>query len=367
MTRKALLGVTVGLVVGGAAATSPRWLAAVAARAGALSVSRTTAANDRFAYGSPAFNTWVEDSFRDGDGSDSQAFYRWFAEAYQRYPKHLPGKESLSLDELLEAEKTELAQISDPARRTAATLELSNWLHRMVKTTIPRFSLDRGFEFRYVVQKGERQCFLQSVLVSGLLQRMGVDAGVAMVSRNLEGKPTNNGHAVSVVRLPDGTHTLVDCSDPTPFVRHQGLFVRVGGYRYVLPVYRGESGVIGAYQLASNGKELPPSQVQLLDNGFLRSQFYFYRGERVTDGLLSNKPTPPALEESAKYLRESVKYCPDNPLAVFSLARVYVKQGKQAEARATMADAHRAYLAAGWEPAGPRDLLAQLSGPSAAR
>jgi hypothetical protein len=348
------------LVAVGALVTSPRWLPVVAVRASNLALARTAAQDDRFAYASPVFTTWVEDSCRDGDGSDPQAFYRWFADAYQRYPKHLSGKESLRLDELLDAEKEELAQISDPAHRTAAILDVSNWLHRMVKTTIPRFSLDRGFEFRYVVQKGERQCFLQSVLVSGLLQRMGVDAGVAMVSRNIEGAPTNNGHAVSVVRLPDGTHTLVDCSDPTPFVRHQGLFVRVGGYRYVLPVYRGESGVIRAYLLASNGKELAPSQVHLLDNGFLRSQFYFYRGERVTDGLLSSKPTPPALEASAEYLRQSVKYCPDNPLAVFSLARVYVKQGKKVEARATMADAHRAYTTAGWEPAGPRDLLAQL-------
>jgi hypothetical protein len=154
----------------------------------------------------------------------------------------------------------------------------------------------------------------------------------------------------------------VDCSDPTPFVRHQGLFVRVGGYRYVLPVYRGDSGVIQKYQLASNGKVVPPSQVRMLDNDFLRSQFFFYRGERVPDGLLSSKPTPQALEASASYLRQSVKYCPENPLAVFSLARVYVKQGKKAKARTTMTAAHRAYLNAGWEPAGPRELLAQLGG-----
>lgn len=358
MTRKTVLGITLSLATAGALATSPHWVPVLAARNAGVSATQ----DDRFEYASPAFTTWVEDSYRDGDGSDPQAFYRWFADAYQRYPKHFPGKESLSLDDLLAAEKEELAQISDPAARTAATQELCNWLHRMVKTTIPRFSLDRGFEFRYVVQKGERQCFLQSVLVSGLLQRMGVDAGVAMVSKNIEGNPTNNGHAVSVVRLADGTHTLVDCSDPTPFVRHQGLFVRVGGYRYVLPDYRGDTGVIEKYQLASNGKELTPSQVRFLDNGFLRSQFFFYRGERVTDGPLSSKPTPQALEASAEYLRQSVKYCPDNPLAVFSLARVYVKQGKKAEARATMADAHRAYAAAGWEPAGPKELLAQLGG-----
>jgi len=360
MTRRTILGITLSLAAVGALATSSHWAPLLAARAGDLAHPRSAAQDDRFEYASPTFTTWVEDSYRDGDGADTQTFYRWFADAYQRYPKHFPGKESLSLDQLLAAEKEDLAQISDPMKRTAATLELCNWLHRMVKTVIPRFNLDRGFEFRYVVQKGERQCFLQSVLVSGLLQRMGVDAGVAMVSRNIEGNPTNNGHAVSVVRLPDGTHTLVDCSDPTPFVRHQGLFVRVGGYRYVLPLYRGESGVIRAYQLASTGKEVSPSQVRLLDNGFLRSQFYFYRGERVAGGLLSSKPTPQALETSADYLRESVKYCPGNPLAVFSLARVYVKQGKTAEARAAMAEAHRAYTTAGWEPAGPRELLAHL-------
>lgn len=360
MTRKAAIGLVIALVGGGAAATGRHWVPLAASMAANAASARSTVQDARFEYGSPVFTTWVEDSFRDGGSGEAQDFYRWFSDAYQRYPKHLPGKESLSLDEFLDAQKAELAQISDPAKRTAATQDVCNWLHRMVKTVIPRFSLDRGFEFRYVVQKGERQCFLQSVLVSGLLQRMGVDAGVAMVSRNIEGTPTNNGHAVSVVNLPDGTHTLVDCSDPTPFVRHQGLFVRVGGYRYVLPVYRGDSGVIQKYQLASNGKDIAPRQVQLLDNGFVRSQFYFYRGERVPDGLLSTKPTPQALEASAQYLRQSVKYCPDNPLAVFSLARVYVKQGKKAEARATMADAQRAYTTAGWVPAGPRDLMAQL-------
>ena len=60
-------------------------------------------------------------------------------------------------------------------------------------------------------------------------------------------------------------------------------------------------------------------------------------------------------------------YVPDEPrravyypLAVFSLARVYVKQGKTAEARRVMQSASRAYTLAGWLPPGPKALLAQL-------
>jgi hypothetical protein len=237
-------------------------------------------------------------------------------------------------------------------------MALGAWLHRMVKSTIPRFSLDRGFEFCSVVRYGERQCFLQAVLIAGLLQRSGVRAGVAMVYRNLHGQETNNGHAVTLVRLSDGRDLIVDASDPEPFARQQGLYVRAGGYRYVDPVYEGRTGRIASYRTVPEKGKLSPAQVRTLDLAFIRSQFWYYRGERREGGLLSRAKTPAGLAAAAADLRKSVSLCPRNPLAVYMLGRVYHAQGKAEEAHRLFERAHRLYAAAGWVPAGPRQYLA---------
>ena len=62
-------------------------------------------------------------------------------------------------------------------------------------------------------RSGQRQCFLQSVLIAGLLQRMGISAGVAMVYRNPRGEESNNGHAVTLVKLPDGDDLVADAAE----------------------------------------------------------------------------------------------------------------------------------------------------------
>lgn len=200
------------------------------------------------------------------------------------------------------------------------------------------------------------------MVVAGLLQRMEVPAGVAMVSRNLKGKRTNNGHGVALVRLPDGTDTIVDCSDPVPFVRQQGLFVRERDYTYVAPVYWGNSGIITRYRCAVDGRIVSPAQVRRMDTGFLHSRFYFYRGERTPGGILAHKPSSEGLEQAAEYLRESVRLCPGNPLAVSTLGRVDLKQGKQAQARTTFRRAYQTYARAGWVPRAPCELYARTHG-----
>src|SRR5262249_37901085 len=161
-----------------------------------------------------------------------------------------------------------LSAIQDPSRRAAEITKTGAWVHKLIKSMIPRFSLDRGFEFKNVVHYGERQCFLQSVLVAGLMQSMGVDAGVAMVSRNIQNTETNSGHAVCLVKLPDSTDIIVDCSDPTPFAEQKGLYVRAPRYKYVLPVY-GEHSEIRAYHAASDRADVPVGEVRTLDAGFL--------------------------------------------------------------------------------------------------
>jgi hypothetical protein len=326
----------------------------------APTLNRAAADAEKYPYRSPQFNQFVADSYAAAGAGEPAAFYQWMEEAYQRGPVRYPGKESLTLEQLIEAKRQEFAAL-DPAQRAAAETELGGWLHKMVKKTIPRFSLDRGFEFTNVVRYGERQCFLQAVLIAGLLQAAGADAGVEMVSRNIAGTETNNGHAVALLKLPNGTDIIVDASDPEPFVRQQGLFVRAGSYRYVTPVYAEGSGVIHGYRAVSGGGEIPVSRVRTLDAAFIRSQFFFYRGERAPGGLLGQPPTPEGLEAEAGYLRQSVQLSPQNPLAVFTLGRTYLRQGKTAEGRAVIQEAYRTYTQAGWVPAGPREYLALVT------
>jgi hypothetical protein len=231
-------------------------------------------------------------------------------------------------------------------------------VHRVVKGTIPRFSLDRGFEFCNVVRYGERQCFLQAVLIAGLLQRMGVPAGIAMVYRNIQGQETNNGHAVTLVRLADGRDLIVDASDPEPFARQQGLFVRVNDYQYADPIYEGASGKIVAYRSVPGRARLAPRQVRTLDLPFIRSQFAYYRGERRTGGLLARAKTRSGLAAAEKDLRTSVAFCPRNPLAVYMLGRARLAQGRTQDARPILQRAHDLYARFGWVPPGPRQYLA---------
>jgi hypothetical protein len=120
------------------------------------------------------------------------------------------------LIDLLDGERLRLAALPDPAERARAERDLAAFLHGAVKRAIPRFSLDRGFEFANVVRTGERQCFLQSVLLSACLRRAGIDAGALMVWANGRGQVSNLGHAVAFARLADGRILLVDASDPSP-------------------------------------------------------------------------------------------------------------------------------------------------------
>jgi len=69
-----------------------------------------------------------------------------------------------------------------------------------------------------------------------------------MVWKNPEGRESNLGHAVAVLRLK-GRDYLVDPSEPEPFARHQGLFrLAEGAYRFAEPLY-GPDGGIQAYRV----------------------------------------------------------------------------------------------------------------------
>jgi len=299
---------------------------------------------DPFPYGSPTFNRFIADSRARFGSPSPREFYAWMdANAHQ------------SIGKWADNQHRQLSRLSAKAK-AEAILKAGADLHALVKKTIPKFSLERGYEFYYTVTKGERQCFLQSVLISGILQRAGVDAGVVMVWKNEKGSESNLGHAVVLARNVDGTYFLVDASDPHPFMTHQGLFGTVGnGYQFVGPSYQGTTITgFGNYR----GDRDKSFAVRGLDANFLQSHFDFYRGERAEGGFMGSPRTPAGLAESAKYLERAVKECPQNPLAVYVLGHVYRYMGRTADAKRQYQAGFALYQKAGYVPPGPRAAVA---------
>lgn len=206
-----------------------------------------------------------------------------------------------------------------------------------------------------------RSVLFRSVLIAGLLQAMGVDAGAVMVYKSNQGVVTNNGHAVALVKLPGKQDLIVDASDREPFPRQEGLFVKARDYRYVNPVYGKRSHKIRWYTPASGNQRIGTTQLGTLDYSFLRSQFWYYRGERAKGGLLSSHRTSKGLEAAARALRTSVKLCPRNPLSVYMLGRVYLTQGNLRQARKLLGTAYQLYSQFGWVPEDPKQYLASAN------
>jgi hypothetical protein len=353
----------VGAFVAGVLVTAG--LCAASGRAGAA------VPDPAFPYAGPAFTAFVKDSYANAGGGDPGQFFRWM-DARLADPKtrkalaptvaNSPAWAKKNWSAVATAEAARHKGMKGTKERIAEERRFAAALHRAVKTVIPKFSLDRGFEFVNTVKYGERQCYLQSVVVAGMLQASDIPAGVAMVYVNDKGAHTNNGHAVAVARLSDGTGLIVDCSDPTPFIRHEGLMLRDGGtgdYRYLEPIFRSPAdSVIVAYRPADGGANVKPGAVAMLDTGFLNSQFDYYRGERTPGGFLAPRPTAAGLAGSAKHLERAVKECPRNPLAVYVLGRVYLKQGRRDVARRQIQSAYALYRKFGWVPPGEREALA---------
>jgi hypothetical protein len=337
-----------------------------------LPTSRAAAqAEPTYPYRGATFTSFVTESYQSkGATSSPNGYYTWMDRALNSAPVRQklaaisqkdPAWKQTTWADVADAERRALQAIPNTANRTARERAFCAALHTAVKAAIPRFSLDRGFEFVNTVRYGERQCFLQSVLVAGVLHSAGMKAGVAMVYRNDKGDYSNNGHAVPVAHLSDGTDIIVDCSDPTPFIRQQGLFLRdakTNGYRYVEPVYSGKTPTIVAYKAQANGAKLSTSAVRGLDIPFLRSQFSYYRGERTPGSLLGpGKPTSAGLAAAAARLKEGIRQCPQNPLAQYMLGRVYMKTGQLAEAQRQLDVACKIYAGSGWVPPGEQEAL----------
>lgn len=331
---------------------------------------RSIPAAESYPYGGERFSRYITNSYRAASGVASAknpagSFYTWMDRHY-RYSHRQPGDPAgRTLRDALHSASTQLARPMSAPARAQIEARYAGWAHRTVKRIVPRFCLDHGFEFWGAVEKGERQCLLQSVLLAGMLQAMRVDAGVVMVSRSPKGQESNNGHATTMVKLATGQDLLLDASSPTPFERHGKLMVSASdGFRFVEPQYVGPSDFISGYRSLRADESLSVAQVRTLEAAFVDSQFNYYRAERVPNGLLSPRPTPGALAQSESFMRQSVSDCPANPLAVYSLGRVMNLQGRRDEARTQVEAACQQYTRYGWLPPGPASLLAALQNPA---
>jgi len=107
------------------------------------------------------------------------AFYDWWE---RNVP--LPNGETGTWPQWIEKTRAHIRGLEGPGQRAAVGGLIGAELHKSVKKGIPKFSLDRGFEFTNTVKLGERQCFLQSIIIAAILQALDLDAGVVMVSVN---------------------------------------------------------------------------------------------------------------------------------------------------------------------------------------
>ncbi|WP_425146180.1 hypothetical protein [Deinococcus sp.] len=315
-----------------------------------------------FQYGSPAFAAIAQTSYQTVGIKGS--FEDWLASAYGTAGVALGTDPQASLNAALDARAAAI-RAATGAARVKLERDTAQWAHTFIKKAVPTFSLERGFELANVVKLGERQCLAQSVIISALLQRAGLTAGAVMVWANPEGKESNLGHVVSIVRLSSGADLLDDASDPAPFMHHQGLLLRDGNaYRFVKPSYADDD-TISSYTLADGSKTYSVKELAPLSLGYLQSQFDYYRGERAPGGFMTGKATPDGLKKSEFYLRRALQEEPQNALAALVLGHVLRKEGQVALAKAQYQRAVPVYRAQGHLPSGAIEALAWSSKPVA--
>lgn len=302
-----------------------------------------------FPYGSTAFETFVTDSYKLAGENAPQPFLAWMDAKLQKI-QNQPWIAWVDT----QRGNVQNAATDEKVGKEAETL-LEIW--RLIKQLLPNYSLTRGFEFTSAVRHAERQCFLQSVIVTSLLQACGFDAGIVMVNRNPDGEYTNNGHAVPLVRLSDGSSAMIDGSYPMPYPQHMSVFVLdtiEGKYQYVRPIYDQRGAVMGFRQ---GDATWGPRRAGGLDFDFLRSQFDYYRGERAIGGVLAKEPTAKGLSESIAHFQRGLERCKGNPLVVYMLGKALRAAGREEEAKAKFREAETLYKAYGWSPVNLRDEL----------
>lgn len=306
-------------------------------------------------YGGKNFNALAAESYKLAGLQGN--FTDWLDAAYLKVglPLKSGTAKGQTLGAALDARKAELKAAKGQAKDALAR-ETAVWAHIFIKKVVPKFSLERGFEFASIAQTGERQCLLQSTIIAALLQRAGLSAGLVMVWNSQSGQESNLGHVTSVLRLPGGAGDLeVDASDPTPTAKHRGVLAWAEGGSRFLKASFGPGDVITAYARADGRGTVKPAELSFLSLGYARSQFDYYRGERAIGGLLgtgTGKASAEGLKLSEKWLKAALAEEPNNALAAGVLGNVWRKEGRNTEARAQYLKAAKIYAAQGHTPAG---------------
>jgi tetratricopeptide (TPR) repeat protein len=304
-----------------------------------------------YPFDSSVFAQFVTDSNRAAPRVGADHFAAWWRERFQQF-KHpdLPGA---TLDAALEARRQELRAVVNQKARDKLELRTAAALHALVKRLIPKFSFEYGFEFTNLVSLLERQCLSQSVLIAAMLQEAGVNAGTVMVWQSQSGEESNLGHVAVLLRLSGGRDVIIDASDRTPVMRHLGIYGFVGGkLSFVKPIFLNDAS-ISSYKVLKTSRTIPAKAFQTLSVAFLRSQFYYYRGERAKNGFASVHSTRAGLEASAKSLIQSIALEPENPLAQYVLGHVYRRLGKLEAAKTQYTKGYALYQAQGYVPFEP--------------
>jgi len=167
-----------------------------------------------------------------------------------------------ALAEALARHRTQLAGFSDLKETVALQLASAAWLHRMVQRVVshPRPKPKSAFD-----PPGLWACISPwSVLLTGLLQELGLDAGIALEVR---------GRAVTILRLASGHDVLLDAANPTPFSQPGALLIwdsLAQDYRWVEVGYEAD-GSITSYTRQGDAWLLRPSDITPLSPAFLRS------------------------------------------------------------------------------------------------
>lgn len=313
-------------------------------------------------YGGDNFRALAAESYKLAGLSGD--FTTWLSDAYAK--AGVPLGDGKTLDDALSARKAALDAAKTPAEKDKLARDTAAWAHKFIKKVVPKFSLERGYEFASIVKTGERQCLLQSTIIAGLLQKAGLNAGLVMVWKSMSGQESNLGHVTSVLRLPSGAGDVqVDASEPEPFATHSGILAWVGdSYRFMEAQF-GPDALISSYKRSDGKGSVKPANMTFLSLNYVRSQYDYYRAERAIGGVLgtgTGKATPAGLKTSEMYLRRALATEPQNALAASVFGTVLRKLGKNAEAQAQYRKAAVIYQLEGYMPSGMQANLKWANG-----
>ncbi|MDX2065403.1 MAG: hypothetical protein SFX74_06640 [Fimbriimonadaceae bacterium] len=310
----------------------------------ALATVCTLSATDPpvFPYRSPVLRELITESCTITQTPDPARFERDFT------PKLAEGL-GMPYDAWVANAKLQLKGLRGPALATRRRA-LGGEAWRAIKQSIRKFSLDRGFEFANVINTGERQCLLQSVLIASFLHDTGTPAGLVMVWENPRGQRSFLGHVAVMLPLDAERSIIVDASEKVPFVTSGGIFARTEGrYRFLRPAYNAAGEIV---EVSGGRQRWPSKRVLPLTWGYTRSMFHFYRGERAPDGYAFTPSTDSGLETSRRWLRKSVAYDASNVLAWHVMAIVERKLGLATAAATAQRSARLTAAAGGWPQPG---------------